>query len=745
MVSALTSMFGGQVDELLFKMKAGPHDETKLVVAGFSGHEALSHLFRWDVDVVIDPEATPTLDDTLGLDAEFQILRDNEVIRVVRGIVGEVAPRASGERQRLVTLTIVPKLAELQYTSDYRIFQDLPVHDIVAELVKPHNIELEWRVDRRPQTRPYRVQRDETDYEFFCRIVADAGIHFHFFADQEKTKLVLVNNPGGYTPIDGEPGLPYRETGGAVTVDHVGSISCVRGLRPGAVVMRDYDFKRSRADLTARGEVEGPHNDEMAPKRELFLFPGDYTDAAEEGKTLAARRLQESRADARLFHGNSSCVRLQVGRKFELEQHPDDSWNQELVITELRLRGQRSGILAETVEGGSGPGFTAAFECAPSKARLQPARPRTPYAPPEPARVVGPEKGTPFVDEFGRVKVQFFWDREGKWDEKSSCWLRVMTPAAAADRGIWFPPRVGDEVVVNYFNGDIDRPFVAGAIYNAQEPQPNALPADASKSTIKTLTIPGGKGFNELTFQDRAGQEEIFLHAQKDRKTVVLHNHSETVGANQTSTVGANQTISVGANRTLSVGANESTSIGAHRHESVGKGEDVTIKQGRTHTIETGDDKLVVTAGNRDVNVKLKDTHHAKSKVETIDTTYELKGGTSITIHHPGDSKIFMEAGKASISTTSEIVLSNPSGSITLANGKVEIVAKSEVLIGSGKSTISIKNDGSIGLTGAKEIQAASGTSFMKVEPAKATLSGPMADVVAKAIAKVVGALVKIN
>ncbi|WP_394837762.1 type VI secretion system tip protein VgrG [Pendulispora rubella] len=745
MANALSSIFGGSVDELSFKVKAGEHDETKLVVASFSAHETLSALFRWDVDVVIDPDVVPSLDETVGLDAEFRILRNDEVQRVVRGIVGEVIPHGTGERQRLVTLGIVPKLAELQYTSDSRIFQDLPVHEIVAALVKPHDIELEWRVDRRPDPRPYRVQKDETDYEFFCRILADAGIHFHFFADADHTKLVMVNNPSGYTPIDGEETLPYRETGGAVTTDHVGNVSRARAIRPGAAVMRDYDFKRSRADLTARSEVDGPHNAENAPKRELFLFPGDYTDAAEAGKTLAARRMQEARSDSLLFQGNSSCVRLQVGRKFTLADHPDETFNQELVMTGLRMRGQRSGILAETGQGGTGPGFTTTFYGAPSKARLQPARPKQPYAPSESARVVGPEKGTPFVDEFGRVKVQFHWDREGKWDEKSSCWLRVMTPAAAADRGIWFPPRVGDEVVVHYLNGDIDRPYVAGAIYNAQEPQPNALPADASKSTIKTLTIPGGKGFNELTFQDRAGQEEIFLHAQKDRKTVVLHNHSETVGANQTSTVGANQSITVGANRTVTVGANETITVTAVRTETVKSTESVTVNKGRVHNVLEGNDILNLPTGDHTVNVTTGNLTHNVCLTEKTEAKDIAQHATN-KVSSIGDTTVYLEQGAAKYTMEgATIVLTCPSGSVSLKENKITIDAVDEIVLQCGQSSISLKNDGTIAVTGSKQVTVSSASSALSVEPAKASLNGPMTDIAAKAILKVNGALVKIN
>ncbi|WP_394829442.1 type VI secretion system Vgr family protein [Pendulispora albinea] len=744
-MNSITSMFESSVDTMAFRLRAGKHDESALVVAGFEANEKLSELFRFDVDAVVDPEALPSLDDTLGRDAEFQILRDDKPLRIVRGMVEQVTPKRSSERQRLITLRIVPKLAELQYTSDSRIFQDLAVHEIVAALVQPHDIELEWRLDRRPKPRPYRVQKDETDYDFFRRILADAGIHFHFLTDDKSTKVVFVNDPRGYTPIEGDAALPFRETAGAVTLDHVGSLARARVLRPGSVVMRDYDFMRSGADLTARAELDGPHDDESAPKRELYLFPGDYIDPADEGKTLAMHRLEEARSGVVTFHGTSSCARLEIGRKFKLEGHPDEGFNQELFLTELRLRGQRAGILADTGRGGTGPGFTATFWATPSAAKLQPVQKKRPYAPPESARVVGPEKGSPFVDTFGRVKVQFFWDRDGKWDEKSSCWLRVMTPAAGGNRGIWFPPRVGDEVIVNYLNGDIDRPFVAGAIYNAQEPQPDALPADSSKSSIKSLTIPGGKGFNAMVFEDLAGKEEIFLHAQKDRRTVVLHNHTETVGANQTQTIGANQTSTVGANRSDTVGANETVHVKGNRTETVDKKESVTVHKGRTHTVSEGDDVLTLPQGHRTVNVQNGNLTHNVRYVDKTEADFVQEHGR-FEVSAVGDKKVFLaQEGATYTMEKQQIAIDCPSGSVTLKDKTVTIDAVDEIVLQCGRASISLKKDGTIAITGSKEVTMSSSQSFVTVEPAKATVNGPMTDVVAKAITKIVGALVKIN
>ncbi len=731
MVNAITSMFESSLDDLSFKLQAGEHKEADLVVAGFTAREALSTLFEWTIEVVIDPEKTPTIEDTIGRDAEFQIVdSQGKTLRTVHGIVGEVNPLGPSGNQALVALTVVPKLAELQYRTDTRIFQDMPVNEIVEAIFKPLAIQPYWMVLGQPPKRDYRVQKNETDYNFFCRILADAGIHFYFVHDGKGTKVYFASDPKGYINIDGDTKLPFREIAGAVTVDHVASAEQRRALRPAAVMMRDYDFAAPGKDLTVKEEVSGPHDDERAPRREIYIYPGDYIEKPV-GTSLAKRRLEEARSDALVFSGKSSCVQLEAGRKFTLEKHPDETFNREWTITRLSASGRRGGILADTGQG-SGPGFTVSFLGVPSDINNpRPARIPGPPAHPESAVVVGPAAGSPFVDKYGRVKVQFHWDRQGKKDEHSSCWLRVMTPAAGGGRGIWFPPRVGDEVIVQHIDGDLDRPFVGGAIYNGAEMQPNPLPDQSAKSTIKTLSIPASaKGFNELTFTDTAGSEEIFLHAQKDRRTAVLHNHNETVGANQSVTVGANQSITVGANRSVTVGANETTHIKGKREEHVDTAEEVHIKAGRTHTIATADDSLTVSVGNRTVDVALKDTHHAQTKVETIDQTFELKAGTSIWAHTiGGDAEVKVEAGGVvQINTKTKVVLWTPSGNITLADDKITLSAVAEIELQVEGASLSLKKGGTIELKGGKEIKASVGGSSLTLDPSKAALDGGEVD-----------------
>ena len=749
------SMFENAVDELTYALRAGELEERDLVVARFKGRERLSELFSWQIDVVVQDEKIHTIENLLGCPAEFRILRHDDPVRIVRGIVAQVTPQgtASKGRQHLVTVTLVPALAELDYITSSRIFQDQPVQDIIRDLVRPYGIELVWHLERRPEKRIYCVQKNETDFEFVSRILAEEGIHFFVSHEEKKSTVVFVDAPRGYAAIDGDANLPYSATGGAVTVDHVANMVRRQVLRPGSFALRDYNFERPRTDLTTRAEVREPHNAGNRPARETYLYAGDYDKVDPDGNGIVQRRLEEARTDASLFSGKSSCVRIQIGRTFSLTGHDDEAFNRTLLVTDMNIGGHRAGI-AESGTGG-GPAFVANFSAIPSDVRLRPPRKPKPAASPESALVVGGDPGKPFMDPYGRVKVHFFWDRFDKKDKESSCWLRVMTPSAGRDRGIWFPPRVGDEVVVNFFNGDIDRPFVAGAMYNGDN-DPQYPPGEIlSKSTIRTLTIPGGAGFNELTFEDTAGQEEIFLHAQKDRRTVVLHSHNETVGAVQTTTVGGLQAITVGGMRTKTVGGDERTTINLNRTEEVGQKEHITIGMGRDRTVTKGEDSLTVKLGNRVVNVNNGNQFTTVSELTYLDTKNaetvckeDSKTSADRTVllwDATGDASLKLNAGTMEGRGPKGINIINDSQNIELKDKKIALVATDELVLQCGTSSISLKKDGTITISGSTSVSVSCSSSNVTLDKNSGKLEATNATLSAKATCVVSGGFVKIN
>ena len=505
--------------------------------------------------------------------------------------------------------------------------------------------------------------------------------------------------------------------------------------------------------------------------REFYEYPGHYNDPDEDsagvgddvqrktrsGSARAKQRLEEQRSDALTFSGTSNSLRMRVGQRFEIFDHADKGFNGTYLLVRIRVGGG-PGEPARLERGERAPGASAGivieFDAVPAETPIRPPMRPKPRAHLRTARVVGPKEDEPYVDDFGRIKIQFAWDREGQLDEHSSCWVRMATPVAHHGQGSYIAHRVGAEVLVDFLDGDVDRPIVVSALFNGDNRQPQKLPDDATRAVLyRGLSVPGNKGKNEISCEDRAGREEIFLHAQKDLNERVLHNHSETVGANQSYSIGANQSFSVGANQSISVGANrtvdvkgdENIHIKNSRHENVDDGESVTVKGGRSHTVATKDDALSVASGNRSVKVAQLHSLSAKSATEVIETTLDISAGTSITLHHGGDSTLFIKASEASLRAASKVVLSTGESTFTLEGGKVTISAASEIALSCGSASLTMKSSGVITGSGGTEVSFGVKSSLMKLDGSKATVSGAAVDVSAVGQTVIGGAIIKIG
>ncbi len=765
----------GHVDEVRTSLRIEGQKDGSLAILSFFGWDTLSGLSSYDLTVVSSAEVAAGLDDALGREAIFQLQRadDDTSLHVMRGVIEEIFPSgvAVGKKQRETRLRIVPLLAELSHGQGCRVFQNLTVVEIAKDLFKPWQIEVDPRLHPAPLKRDYCTQMNESGMSFLSRILAEEGIHFHVEHTKDKSTVVLVNDPRGYSPVAGKEVIAYRDAAGAITVDHVSAIRRERRVRPNSVVHRDYNFLKPTRQMQAIEIGEGSSSPGSLGAREVYEYPGCYNDPDEAtvgvgpdvqgvtrpGSARAQLRLEEQRSQALTFSGTSTSLRMRVGFRFEINDHPDKAFNRKYVITAATLGGSNGG--AVSLERGNrtpsaAAGISVDFVAVPAEVAVRPRVPPKPRAHLRTARVVGPKMDEPNVDEFGRIRIQFAWDTLGKHDDKSSVWVRMATPVAHHDQGSYIAHRVGAEVLVDFLDGDIDRPIVVSALFNGDNKQPQKLPADATRAVLyRGLSVPGNKGKNEISCEDRAGKEEIFLHAQKDLNEKVLHNHSAKVGANQSYSVGANQSFSVGANQSISVGANrtvsvkgdENISITNSRHENVDDGESVTVTGGRSHTVASKDDALSVAAGNRSVTVALEHKLHAKTVVEEAETTVDINAGTSITIHHGGDATFQLKAGEATLGTTSKIVLSNGSSTITLDGGTISIGAAEELLLSCGAAKLSLKADGTLSLQGPKEVGIGSGGSSVKLEPASAVVNGSAVNVTASGMMEISGAMVKIN
>ncbi|MCL2724327.1 MAG: type VI secretion system tip protein VgrG [Polyangiaceae bacterium] len=769
------SLFG-RMDEIRATLRIDGQPDNALVVLSFKGVEKVSKNFVYKVVVVSSVETASKLDDALGRAAllTFGRASDDSPTYIVHGMIQEVCPSgvATGKNQRQSVLRIVPRLQELCHKQRCQVFQNVTVVDIAKELLKPWQIEIATRLSPEPLKRSYCTQVNERDFDFLVRILSEEGIHFHLEQDDKKATVVLVNDPRGYQPIAGKQVIPYRDAGGALTTDHIRTLVRERRVRPGSVAYRDYNFLRPTRDMSA-SQGSAPNGMGTLPAREIYEYPGHYNDPEGEnvgvaddvqvsrrsGKARAQLRLEEQRSDALTFSGTTNCLRMRVGKVFEINDHPDKVFNRKYVVTRIELCGE--GADAPALEQGatsSGTGVSVKFWAVSAEAPIRPkVRPKPPaYL--RTARVVGPNEDQPYVDQYGRIKIQFAWDREGPLNDKSSCWVRMATPIAHHNQGTYTAHRVGAEVLVDFLDGDVDRPVVVASLFNEDNRQPQTLPNDATRAVLyRGLSVPGNSGNNEISCEDRAGQEEIFVHAQKDLNEQILSCHSESIGVNQTSTVGANQTVSVGANQTVSVGANQTVSVGANQTVSVGANQTVSV--GANQTVSVVADRSVDVTGSENI-------HIATNRTETVDVdeTVTVTGNRIHTIGcdalNVNSFRVVAIEGLHSISSNmrSEVVnltidvnagtsisMKTPTASVTIGLGTIALNADDGISLTCGAASISLESDGTIHINGSTLVDLACNSSELVLKPSKATLQGSNVAAAASGEVDISGALIRIN
>ena len=525
-----------------------------LKVYSFKGTEALSQPYCFDLELVgeqpdLDLESLLHRPAYLGFDAQGQ---------GVHGLVHRVAQGDSGRRLTRYQISLVPQLAYLKHSSHQRIFQHLTVPQIVAQVLVGQGIQsdcFEFRLSGAYPEREYCVQFGETDLAFIQRLCAELGIHYHFQHSAERHLLVFGDDQTVFAQA--EHSTPYSPGSGMVADTPAIKRFAVRlEVRTTSVNLRDYDLRKPR--LVLGSTVSG----EQLPGFETQGYPGHFSDRAH-GKYLAQRGLERHRSDYRIASGSGDQTALLSGRFLKLSGHPREDWNDLWLVTHVTHEGQQPQVLEEAVAESTGgelrQGYRNEFRAAPWDVIFRPAmptRPRPSIAGYQNAVVTGPEGSEIHCDEYGRVKVQMAWDRNGKHNDHSSCWLRVASGWAHDRYGAVLIPRVGMEVLVGFVNGDMDMPVVVGCLPNAATPVPLDLPAEKTRSIFRSQSSPGGGGYNELRIEDRQGAEEIYLRAQRDWTQDVLHDHR----------VNAGRAIQMGAGQSVVIDAGASVTIQAGGH-----------------------------------------------------------------------------------------------------------------------------------------------------------------------------------
>ena len=523
-----------------------------------SGREAISEMFEFQLELAAESDELD-LDEITGKPALITISGEGEP-RYVHGMVNALE---QGERVRGYTsyyATVVPALWRLLHRQDCRVFQQLSAEQIVQQVLEAAGVPLETYQIKLEGNKPtpkqeYCVHFRESDWGFISRILESSGFYYFFQHDAERCLLVMGNNYQFHPPVPGQVQVQYHEPSPTLPAGEcITSLTRRRTICPSVVTLNDFN------PLTPSVNLQTRHSDGGQAELEIYDYPGVHRTPAE-GDRRAAMRLQEARSQRQVIRGASDCLRLIPGHYFTLTGYGREDLNgQDLLVAEAHHLCEKhqdlgAGALEQRVR------YSNELSCIPRKVPFRPAQrtPKPSVRGVQTAIVVGPPGEEIYTDKYGRVKVQFHWDRQGKRDEGSSCWIRVSQGSASQGWGSIFLPRVGDEVIVDFIDGDPDRPIITGRVYHAQNMPPYTLPAEKSKSTIKTNSTPGGGGYNEIRLEDKKGAEEFYTHAQRDQNERVKRNMSTTVGADQSVTVQGQRTVKVSKDEQVSITGNQHT------------------------------------------------------------------------------------------------------------------------------------------------------------------------------------------
>jgi type VI secretion system secreted protein VgrG len=618
--------------------------------------EALGQPFYISVDIVATLGEIDLLPH-LGKPAAISVSEDDEVLRHFHGIIVEsefLSEESGGFQYRL---TLRPKTYLIEQNRNYRIFQDKTVKAILEKIFGERSIDVDFgTLSGGARKRTYCVQYGESDFGFLTRLMEEEGIYYYYVHSKGGHKLTLCDKPSSHSDGTTTP-LSFNPTGGSVfntdsSTRTDGGQKFVQRWHErvstgseSKVTMRDFDFMKPQSALESVASEPGQH---PLDATEVYEFPGRFYDKAE-GKALSDTVLQMRRASRKTFSGESQAAGICCGTLFNLIDHGHERFNAKYLITQTQ-----HSISTETyrsTSGGGDGGHLVRFESVPAETAWK--SPQTRRRPivhgPETAIVTGPPGETIHIDKYARIKVQFHWDREGKKDDKSSCWIRV---AQTGGLGNVIHPQVGQEVVVDFLDGNPDRPIVIGRVYNESHMPIYPLPANKTRAVWRTTRYgaagsygaaksldSGAPAANELRFEDKGGKEEVYFHAERDLNTRVRHIETHHVGLDQKIDVGQDQTLDIHRDRTTKIKRDEKLTIKGLRETKITKTDllDVTqsinIKAGIKIEIEVGSSKITLDQTGvkiEGINLSFKGTAMAemKSPLTTVsaDALMTVKG-----------------------------------------------------------------------------------------------------------------------
>lgn len=654
-----------------------------LLVSSFHASETISKPTRGTVyaSSTADLDGEPAL----GAPAHVEVLFDGEPVRHFHFVVvGFRFDGLSSQSRRRYTVDLSHELHPLTMRADVRMFQEKDAKEIVASVLDTAGIPADHVTFTNQRTLPkrtYCVQYRETDFDFASRLLEHEGIFYVIRDDSAGTHVTFADAQSAFDPIDGDTAIPFLD--GALHASGVRAFEIESQIMTGKATVGDHNSDIPDVDLTRDHSVEG------ARIGDAFEYPAGHA-LPDDGAALAQIRLQELLASSRIGHGSSDRVSLAAGRWFELEDAGEVSGKYLVRAVEHTFQRSSSG-------GDDAPAYENQFTVIPFEHPFRPPRtsPRAQVRGPHPAVTTGPAGAEIHTEALGRMKGKFFWDRVGKSDDTSSCWMRVAQLPISGSMAL---ARVGWEMEIAYFDGDPDRPLAVSRVYNAEKVAPYGYPAAKTRMAFQTPSSPGGGKSNELRMEDGGGGMEVFVNASK--------NYDEQANNNKSEKVGVDETLKVGVNQNVTVVAHEKVTIGANRSESVSADSGLQVKTTRTKTV--GGSETITVSGNIGATVDGSDT--------------ELTGGSHTTLAAMGINKTC--TGGLSLTVGGSMVSAAGLGvSVAIAGAKAETVGGAKVVMSAASVTESVIG-AYAGTVGGVEVQSAAGNRLGSTKGASAVTVG---------------------
>jgi type VI secretion system secreted protein VgrG len=687
-----------QHDRLLrldFPRNDGPPG-TLMLANAFDGDEGLSRSFCYKIEVLSN-DASIALADVMGKMVTISLVRNDRSLRHFNGYVFAFRYMRTDGGFAFYEMELRPWLAFLALRHDCATFQRMTLSEISTKTFE-HYLARDYRfhLSHDEADITLAIQYNESDFNHLHRRWENAGLHYWYEHRFDGHTLVLADDSTLAEPLDGDASIEYQSGAGTQEADGIHAWSHGRQLASALYTVRTYEFKNARADWADRPSL---NRQGAVPELERHEYTGAHGFTSTDGEALARRRMEQVDGGAHEFRAEGNHRAVQPGRNFRLASHFNlarplaGSAADHYLVLAVRHHATNNYQSDRQVPSH----YTNTFTCVRSKVPWRPDRGHhsadTRIFGVQTATVVGPKGEEIHTDEYGRVRVQFHWDRVGEFDERSSPWVRVMSTWAGANFGHVSLPRIGQEVVVQFLDGNCDRPLIIGSVYNAANMPPWDLPANGTQSGMLSRSTPGGKPghANALRFEDKKGHEQVWLHAERNQRIEVEHDESHSVGQDRRKTIGRDEVVAIRRDRTETVDGNENITVHGNRTERVDKDEKIDIGDGRTEKVAA--DEEVSIAGERIETV-------GKGKAESIARHKALSVGTMYSVRVGAAMNTIVGA-----SQTAQVGVSK----MTSVGQAYVIQAGTSFVINVGAASLKMDQSGTISLTGTNITISASG------------------------------------